>query len=67
MMVPLFLVLMFLLTLVLELWTGLAFAGGKGKNSIVERERNPRKYWFVMLFQAVAWVALAIMFFTLSA
>ncbi|TVP96814.1 MAG: hypothetical protein EA381_16540 [Planctomycetaceae bacterium] len=41
------------LTYVLELWTGFAFAGWLGDYALIDRRAAPGPYWFVMAVQTL--------------
>ncbi len=51
--IPVFLFCMFILTYMLELWTGFAFSGWANKNMLVHREKSPGPYWFIMCLQTI--------------
>lgn len=48
-------------TYVLELWTGIAVAGWSGDYSLVEREKSPGPYWFVMILQTLVLIVVPVL------
>lgn len=43
----------------LELWMGVALAGWSAHQTIVVREKEPKKYWFAMTVQVIAFIVMA--------
>ena len=56
--VPAFLFVAAVATYVIQLWTGIAFAGWAGDNSLVERAKSPGRYWLVMILQTVVLIVI---------
>ncbi len=48
-------------TYVLQLWTGVAVAGWAGDQSLIEREKSPGPYWFVMILQTLVIIFVALL------
>ena len=38
---------------VVQLWTGVAVIGGSGEQPLLERNKRPGPYWFVMAIQTL--------------
>ena len=61
--IPIVLGIIAVATYVLQLWTGIAFAGWSGEQSLIERAKNPGPYWFVMALQTLVLVAIPVFIF----
>ncbi|WP_419193926.1 hypothetical protein [Novipirellula herctigrandis] len=59
--VPAILAISAFATYVLQLWTGVAFAGWSGDDSLVERSKSPGPYWFVMTLQTLALIIIPVL------
>lgn len=59
--VPAFLGVVAIVTYILELWTGIAVAGWSGEQSLIEREKKPGPYWFVMALQTMVLIVVPIL------
>ncbi|MEM1070981.1 MAG: hypothetical protein AAGI63_18895 [Planctomycetota bacterium] len=48
-------------TYILQLWTGIAVAGWSGEQSLIEREKSPGPYWFVMTLQTALLILIPVL------
>ncbi|MEM8670915.1 MAG: hypothetical protein AAGG48_25530 [Planctomycetota bacterium] len=46
---------------ILQLWTGIAVAGWSGEQSLIEREKSPGPYWFVMTLQTALLILIPVL------
>lgn len=59
--IPAFLFCMLIITYLLELWSGFAFSGWASKNMLVEREKSPGPYWFIMALQTIVLITIPLL------
>ena len=59
--VPAILGVIAIATYILQLWTGIAVAGWAGDQSLIEREKSPGPYWFVMALQTAVLIAIPVL------
>ena len=59
--VPMILGVVAMATYVLQLWTGIAFAGWSGDQSLIERDKRPGPYWFVMTLQTLVLIVVPVL------
>ena len=59
--VPVFLLGVAIATYILQLWTGIAFAGWASENSLIERATRPGPYWFVMTLQTLVLIVIPLL------
>jgi hypothetical protein len=60
-MIPVVLSIVAFCVLVGEFWTGIAVVGLGGDNMVIEREKSPGPYWFIMALHTFAGIGLPVL------
>ena len=60
-MIPIILSVVAFCVLVAEFWTGNAVVGLSGEDMLIEREKSPSSYWFMMALHTLIGVGLPVL------